>query len=99
MSAVDHLHGNDPDENQPEMEQPVIDKRGRLEEEVFSFRAAKDGRVMLYWYEKHVKTLSGKEAQRFLQRIDGLEGKDAQLVMAKVTGNFKRGNERTRSDR
>ncbi len=72
-----------------------IDKRNRLDEEVFTFREAKDGRVMLYWHDKHVKTLAGPEAQKFLKRIEGLEGKNAQLVMAKVTGNFKHGNERT----
>ena len=74
-----------------------IDKRNRLDEEFFSYRLAKDGRVLLYWYDKHVKTLSGVEAQKFLKRIEGLEGKEAQLVLAKVTGNFKRGNERATS--
>lgn len=71
-----------------------IDKRNRLDEDAFSFREAKDGRVMLYWHDKHVKTLVGGEAQKFLKKIAGLAGKDAQLVMAKATGNFKRGNER-----
>lgn len=71
-----------------------IDRRGRLDEEPFSFRAASDGRVMLYWENRHVKTLAGVEAQKFLVKIEGLAGKEAQLVMAKVTGNFKRGNER-----
>ena len=33
-------------------------------------------------------------ARKFLAAINGLEGKPAQLVMAKITGNFKRGNER-----
>lgn len=71
-----------------------IDQHKRLSEEVFTFHAAKDGRVLLYWCGKLVKTLAGAEAQKFLRRIDGLEGRDAQLVMAKVTGNFRRGNER-----
>jgi hypothetical protein len=43
-----------------------------------------------------VKSLAGEAAQKFLKQIEGLEGKDAQLVMAKVTGNFKHGNERRR---
>jgi hypothetical protein len=74
-----------------------IDKRDRLGGELFSFRKAKEGRVMLYWHDKHVKTLAGSEAQKFLKKINGLEGKDAQLVMAKATGNFKHGNERMTS--
>jgi hypothetical protein len=75
-----------------------IDKRNRLDEEVFSYRAAKDGRIMLYWYNKHIKTLAGAEANKFIKKIEGLEGKEAQLLMAKVTGNFKHGNERRNSN-
>ena len=76
------------------MNKSNVDKRGVLEEEIFDYQTTKDGRVLLYWYDKHVKTLSGKNAQKFLARVSGLEGHAAQLVMAKVTGNFKRGNER-----
>lgn len=71
-----------------------VDKRGKLDEEVFSYRATKDGRILLYWHEKHVKTLAGAEAKKFAERIDGADDKEAQLVMAKATGNFKHGNER-----
>jgi len=72
----------------------AIDKRGKLEDDVFSYQAAKDGRVMLSWLGKHIKTLAGKDAEKFLARIDGLDGAEAQLVLAKATGNFKRGNEK-----
>lgn len=71
-----------------------IDKRGKLDEEPFSYRVTKDKRVMLYWQERHIKTLAGTPAEKFLADIEGLEGKEAQLVLAKITGNFKRGNER-----
>jgi len=70
-----------------------IDKRGVLDE-IFTYRRLKDGKVFVYWCEKHVTTLAGKDAQKFLARIEALDGKDAQLVMAKVTGHFKHGNER-----
>jgi len=72
----------------------VEDKRSKLEEEVFSYRTAKDGKVLLYWQNKQVMILKDKEAQKFLGKIEGLDPKQAQLVMAKITGNFKRGNER-----
>lgn len=71
-----------------------IDKRGVLEGDIFDYQVTKDGRVLLYWHNKLVKTLAGKEASRFLARIKGLDGVDAQLVMAKATGHFKHGNER-----
>lgn len=71
-----------------------IDKRGKLDEEVFGYRTGKDGKVFISWEGKQVMILKGKEASRFLGKIQGLEHKKAQLVMAKLTGNFKRGNER-----
>jgi hypothetical protein len=70
-----------------------VDRRGVLDEEVFSYRATKD-KVLIAWRGKQVMVLKGKQAERFLGKIGGLHGKDAQLVMAKITGNFKHGNER-----
>lgn len=71
-----------------------VDKRNILDDEVFTYQESKDQKVFIYWYGKQVKILKGKLAQKFLAQIAGLEHKEAQLVMAKATGNFKRGNER-----
>ena len=71
-----------------------IDKRGVLDEEIFTYRVTKDGKVFVSYHGKVVTTLSGKKADSFVADINGLDGKEAQLVMAKVTGNFKRGNEK-----
>jgi hypothetical protein len=71
-----------------------IDKRGKLEEEPFDYEITKAGLVLLYWGKKHVKTLSGKAAEKFIKQIDGLSESEVQLLLAKQTGNFKRGNER-----
>lgn len=60
----------------------------------FSYRATKDGIVFVSWHGRHVTTLKGQEAQRFLARVADATEAQAQLLMAKVTGNFKRGNER-----
>jgi len=75
------------------MESP-IDKRGILDEEVFTFRITKDRSVFISYEGKQVTKLNGKKAEDFITRIQNAEGKNAQLIMAKVTGNFKRGNER-----
>ena len=72
----------------------AIDKRGALDSDVFSYRATKDQKVFISYYGKHVTTLSGSKALVFLEEIQGAEHKDAQLVLAKETGNFKRGNEK-----
>ena len=71
-----------------------VDKRGILDADVFSYRVTKDNKVFISYHGKQVTTLSGSKADRFIADIENAEGKDAQLVMAKVTGNFKRGNEK-----
>lgn len=72
-----------------------VDKRGVLDEEIFSYRTSKDGKVFISWQGRQVTTLSGKKAEDFTRRIERAEGKQAQLIMAKATGNFKRGNEKS----
>ncbi|WP_119070681.1 hypothetical protein [Aggregatilinea lenta] len=70
------------------------DRRGKLDGAFFSYRATKDGKVLIAWHGKPVVTLKGARAQKFLRQIEGAAPHDAQLVMARATGNFKRGNER-----
>ncbi|MEK4084777.1 hypothetical protein [Psychrobacillus sp. FSL K6-1415] len=72
-----------------------IDKRNRLEENPFSYKISKDNTVFIEFHGKRVKILKGKEGEKFLKRIE-LAGndKEVQLILAKITGNFKRGNER-----
>ena len=76
-----------------------IDKRNILDEEVFSYRVSKDNKVFISWHGKQVAILSGKESEKFLRRIENTIHKEAQLIMAKVTGNFKRGNEKDNKKR
>jgi hypothetical protein len=71
-----------------------IDKHNIFAKEVFSYRANKDGNIILYWNNKQVKIIKGPAAQKFLNSIAQADQREAQLIMAKVTGNFKRGNER-----
>jgi hypothetical protein len=70
-----------------------IDKRHILENEIFTYRKNKDGRVFISWRGKQVMILKGKETQKFIARIKNLNDHEAQLIMARATGNFKHGNE------
>jgi len=72
----------------------LIDKRRILDDEIFSYSISKDNKVFISYEGKQVTTLNGKNAEKFIAKIDGAVGKDTQLIMAKVTGNFKRGNEK-----
>lgn len=72
-----------------------IDKRNRLDDAPFSYHVVKDGSVFIHYFGKQVKILKGKEASKFLDKMNmAVDEKEVQLIMAKVTGNFKRGNER-----
>ena len=64
----------------------------------FSFRETR-GRVLIAFRGKTVTTLAGAAAARFMDRVAGATPRDAQLVMAKATGHFKRGNERSGKSR
>ena len=63
-------------------------------ENAFSYRPSKDGKVFIAWQGRTVTTLKGSAARTFLARVAQCDGEEAQLLMAKATGNFKRGNER-----
>jgi hypothetical protein len=60
----------------------------------FAFAVRKNGEIAISHNGQHAVVLRGKSAQRFL--ID-VHDNDPQLLMAKVTGNYKRGNERRAS--
>lgn len=61
----------------------------------FSFRAAKSGEVTIRRNAKSATTLRGFKAEEFLSEIIGLSETEQQLLMARHTGKYKRGNERT----
>jgi hypothetical protein len=73
-----------------------IDKRGKLETNPFSFRVTKNKKVFIQWNGKQVIVLKGASAEKFLAAIAVADDQQAQLLMAKVTGHFKHGNEKQR---
>jgi len=62
--------------------------------ELFSYKIGKDTKVMIYYSGRLLLTYSHKKGASFLKKIRGLDYKDQQMIMAKLTGNFKRGNEK-----
>ena len=77
----------------------AADKRNKFNAEIFSYRKSKENKVFIYWNNKQVMILKNKMAQKFIKQIEELDDRDKQLVMAKITGNFKRGNERKKGNR
>lgn len=60
----------------------------------FSYRSRKNGDVEILHHGRVASTLRGCDAMDFLTRVEAAGEAAAQQFMARVTGNYKRGNER-----
>ncbi|ENQ3107550.1 hypothetical protein ACEOWJ_003644 [Bacillus cereus] len=73
-----------------------INKQNRLSKEPFAYQITKKGTVIIYYGGKQIKIVKDREVERLIAKIK--EGDDnitaVQLLLAKITGNFKRGNEK-----
>lgn len=65
----------------------------------FAWRECRDGTVVVTHHGRVAATLRGRAARRFLDAVaSGGMPDGPQQVMARVTGNHRRGNERTARD-
>ena len=60
----------------------------------FAWRRRKDGGVEILHRGRLASTLRGNDAADFLAEAQGSELIDLQPLMARITGNYKHGNER-----
>jgi hypothetical protein len=60
----------------------------------FTYRLLKAGGVEVRHHGKLAATLRGTDAVDFIQEVEGGSPADAQQLMARLTGNYKHGNER-----
>ncbi len=65
-----------------------------LDEQPFAWAVRKDGTVSVSYQGRPVVMVGGKEAERLKAKLLRATPEQAQLALAKITGNFKRGNER-----
>jgi len=64
----------------------------------FTHRRRKGGEVELLHHGRLAVTLRGAAASDFLAEVEAGQPSDAQQLMARLTGNYKRGNERVASE-
>jgi hypothetical protein len=57
----------------------------------FSYVQHKNGEVVIFHHGRQAAVLRGRAAERFLAKLNA---GDEQELMAKATGDYKRGNER-----
>jgi len=73
-----------------------IDKRDRLREEPFNYQITKKGTVIIYYKGKQIKIVKDGKAAQLIEKLIAAENiMEVQLLLAKITGNFKHGNEKT----
>ncbi len=63
----------------------------------FIYRTRKNGDVEIVHHGRLASTLRGNKAYNFLAEVEAGDAADAQQLMARATGNYKRGNERLAS--
>lgn len=71
----------------------AIDQRGKLEDEPFDVQVTRD-KVLVRFRGRLVRTLTGADVDEIRAAVDAGDGAAVQLLVARKTGNFKRGNER-----
>lgn len=72
-----------------------VSKKDRLDEEQFTFKILKNGNVIVSWHGKQIQTLSGNKAAGLTADLGGASSdREVQMILAKITGNFERGNEK-----
>lgn len=64
-----------------------------LDDDPFSYRVTKDGRILTSRGGRLVVTVAGAAADRLAGMLGAAEDADQQLL-ARATGNYRRGNER-----
>lgn len=61
----------------------------------FEFKAAKNGDVVISHHGKRATVLRNDKSKWFLEDMESMDFGGQQQEMARVTGNYRRGNERT----
>jgi hypothetical protein len=63
----------------------------------FTYRVRKNKDLEIHHRGRLASTLRGRDAEDFLAELETGSAQDAQELMARVTGNYKHGNERLAS--
>ena len=79
----------------------LADSTNTVDDLGFTYLQTKAGIVFIRHHGKLASELRGTAAEAFIKRIAGATFKAEQQLMARLTGNYKRGNERVakKSDR
>lgn len=71
-----------------------VDRRDKLKEEPFSYKVTKSNKILVYYEGRQIMMLGEKDTKKVISKLNNKNRFEQQLILAKVTGNFKHGNER-----
>ncbi len=71
------------------------DGAGRLSTHPFTHRVTADGRVFIHRDGRQVAVVAGRTADRLVAALTGADEDARQQTLTRVTGNYRRGNERS----
>ncbi|QQR97244.1 MAG: hypothetical protein IPK18_10220 [Sphingobacteriales bacterium] len=71
------------------------DKRNILkDEQPFKYKLLKDNKARVFFENKIIKIVHGNDYLKLIAKINDNDNYELQLFLAKITKNFKRGNEK-----
>ncbi|QAY74399.1 hypothetical protein ET445_14765 [Agromyces protaetiae] len=70
------------------------DARDRLVIDPFDYRVTKEGAVIVSRGGRAVMTVGGRDAARLVAALQRADEAESQYVLARASGDYKRGNER-----
>ncbi|QEO13378.1 hypothetical protein FLP10_02320 [Agromyces intestinalis] len=70
------------------------DARERLVTDPFDYRVTKQGAVIVSRGGRAVMTVGGRDAARLVAALQRADEAQSQLLLARASGNYRRGNER-----
>lgn len=62
--------------------------------QTFSWKKGKNNKLFIYFNGKEVMVLKEQKAQKLLEELIDSSEEEEQYLLARITGNFKRGNEK-----
>ncbi len=60
----------------------------------FKYETTKENKIIVFWNSKRIKMCNQKESLKFLNSARNKSEFEIQLLLARLTGHFKHGNER-----
>lgn len=65
-----------------------------VKDQAFSYKVRKDNKLFIYYYGKQVRILTRQKARQVIEDLKYADKTETQYILARITGNFKRGNEK-----